>query len=314
MSKLLLILSFSFSFAFYIGVGGFTVCKNKAFYKKCSYKDRIPIYKITPKNVNSFSIWITRDWKEFWYPAKTINKAIKKGFTPIFIFYYFADEISPEFVKKHKKEYFAKLKKFKNFLKKIKGKKIVIINPEYNENNMASSKQFDKLQVKSIKLLKDKNTLVGICLGDFGDYNKIWDEYNWNLYSPSMKESAKISDFIAFQEMRAITRNNIKEIKNTPLRALAFALYLNKKYKKPTFLAYLAISSYKTNLQSYVLKEFKKLIPIFKNGANLIGFNFFNFIDNPNHTGYFKQAEKYWGVINSNGKRKKSYKIFSTIK
>jgi len=305
-------------YAFYIGVGGITACYENnitSYYKNC--KNPLPLYKTfsSAKNINAFSVWITRDWKEQWYPSDMINDFIKHGYTPIFIFYYFADDISPKYVKTHTKEYFKHLKKFREYLNKINGKKIVIINPEYNENGMHNSKDFDILQTESIMQLKDENTSVGICLGDFGNYNKIWDSENWDLYENSMKFSSKVSDFIAFQEMRALTRNTKQEILNTPLRALAFATYLHKKYNKPTFLAYLAVSSYKDEkLQSDVFKEFAKIMPLFKHSANLKGFNLFNYIDVPTHKGYFKEAEKYFGIIKADGEKKPAFKNFLNIK
>ncbi|WP_457563929.1 hypothetical protein [Caminibacter pacificus] len=310
--------------AFFIGVGGFDVCIGKngsEFHKNCPYSKRTPIttaLKEEIKNVNAVSVWIIRNWQENWYPVDTINEDfIKKGYTPIFIFYWFADDISPEFVQKNKTKYFNTLKKFAKYLQKIKGKKIVILNPEYNENGMNDSKDFDILQAQSILLIKkyDKNAIVGVCLGDFGDYNKIWDEYNWNLNSKSLTFSAKLSDFIAFQEMRAVTRNTKKQILNTPYRALAFAEYLHQKYNKPTFLAYIAISSYKAqNLQKEVFATFQKVLPIMKNSANLLGINLFNYIDVPNHKGYFKTAEKYFGIKEANGKKKPSFNEFLKLK
>jgi hypothetical protein len=312
----------SFLSAFYVGVGGFSACNSKygsSYYKNCPYPKQKPLYEYLKKeapNVNAISVWITRHWKENWYPVKTVNNFIKKGYTPIFIFYWFADEISPKFVKQNEKNYFKTLKKFIKYLKKIKGEKIIIINPEYNENGMHNSRDFDILQTKSIMMLREiNNTLVGICPGDFGNYKLIWDEYNWNLFAPSMYFSAKLADFIAFQEMRALTRNKKEEIIDTPLRALAFATYLHKKYKKPTFLAYLALSSYKDeSLQKKVFKEFAKIMPLFKNSASLIGFNIFNYIDVPHHKGFFNKAEKYFGIKKANGKKKESFKEFLKIK
>ena len=313
---------YMFASSFYIGVGGFSACASKngsSYYKNCPYEKQQPLYKFlkneTP-NVNAVSIWITKGWKKNWYPAKTVNNFIKKGYTPIFIFYWFADDISPKYVSEHKKEYFKSLKNFSKYLQEINGTKIVILNPEYNENGMSDSKNFDILQAKSILILKEtNNTLVGICPGDFGDYSKIWDDYNWDLFAPSMKLSSKLADFIAFQEMRALTKNSKKEILDTPFRALAFATYLHQKYNKPTFLAYLAVSSYKNEkLQAMVFKNFSKMLPIFRHTADLMGINIFHYIDVPGHKGYFAKAEKYFGIKKSDGKEKPSFKEFLKFK
>ncbi len=319
----LLLIAATYSFAFIIGVGGFSACNSKygaSFEKNCPYIQRKPIFQFLKRevpNVNAVSMWITKGWKQDWYPAITINKAIQRGYIPIFIFYWFGDDISPKYVKKHKKEYLKDLKRFSDFLTKIKGPKIVILNPEYNENKMNASRLFDILQAHSILIIKEKNpkAKIGICLGDFGDYNLIWDTLNWDLNLPSLNYSAKLSDFIAFQEMRALTRNTKEQILNTPLRALAFATYLHKKFKKPTFLAYLAISSYKNEeLQKEVIKDFVKLLPLFKNSADLLGINLFHYIDVPNHVGYFNEAEKYFGIKRKSGEKKPSFEEFKKLK
>ncbi|WP_456479285.1 hypothetical protein [Nautilia sp.] len=319
---LISLLTLKTAFAFYVGVGEFTACScnNKScYYKNCPFEKRKPLYRFFKKeapNVNSFSVWITRNWRENWYPAETVNKFIRHGYTPIFIFYWFADDISPSFVKKNKQKYFSTLNSFAKYLQKIKGKVIVILNPEYNENGMHNSRFFDFIQAESILILKKrKNTSVGICPGDFGNYDLLWDEQNWETFAPSMKISSKLADFIAFQEMRALTKNKKHQIKQTPLRALAFATYLHKKYKKPTFLAYLAVSSYKDeNLQAYVFKKFAKLMPLFKHTASLIGFNVFHYIDVPNHKGFFSTAEQYFGLKTADGMKKPSFNEFLKIK
>jgi|GEM_PF-1646427 len=306
-----------------VGVGVFKVCPssegNIEFWKKCKYSGRILPIKFLKKNlpnVNTISMWITRDWAQNWYPPKDINQLVKKGYTPLFIFYYFGDDISPKFVKRNWNGYFRKLHLFIRYLQKIKGTKYVIVNPEYNENGMEGSALFDRLQGETIIRLKTevKNIKVGVCPGDFGDYSKIWDIENWETFAPSLRNSGKLADFIAFQEMRALTRNKPEEILNTPYRAWAFALYLHKKYQKPTFLAYLAISSYGKKgeeIQREVYRRFSQVLPAMENSADLIGINVMDFIDNPQHTGYFNQAEKKWGVLTTNGDKKPSFQFLA---
>jgi hypothetical protein len=311
---------------FLIGVGTFSVCPTKnggvSYEQNCDYSRNIlPInfLKKNLPNVNAISLWITRDWKEEWYPADQVNQYVKAGYIPIYIFYYFADDISPSFVKQHKKRYFLTLQKFATYLRKVKGPKIVILNPEYNENGMEKSGAFDILQAQSIRYLKSqvKDIKVGVCPGDFGDYDKIWDPENWEEFAPSLKVSSKYADFIAFQEMRAITRNTPQQILNTPYRAWAFATYLHAKYHKPTFLAYLAISSYGKGgeeIQARVYQTFAQILPAMEVGAGLVGINVMDFIDDPKHTGYFNKAEVNWGIIESKGAKKPAFKYFKLFK
>ena len=309
---------------FLIGVGGITCCPTKkgeaSSHTCCSFTAQRPIYQFLKKevpNANAFSVWITRTWQPFWYPAKIVQKGIDRGYTPIFIFYWFADEISETYVRKHRKAYFKTLKKFADYLQTLKGEKIVILNPEYNENGVERSRMFDFLQAESILYLKEhvKNVRVGVCPGDFGNYDKIWDEQNWEIFRPSLQESAKVADFIAFQEMRALTRNKPEQIRKTPYRALAFATYLHQTYHKPTFLAYLAVSSHKNpRLQQEVIARFVDLMPIFRHGARMLGFNLFHYIDVPGHKGYFNEAESHFGIKKADGSKKPSFKPFLKLK
>ncbi len=308
---------------FLVGVGGITACEGKhgsCQSRLCSFEKQLPLHRFLKKeapNVNAISVWITRKWEECWYPAPMINEGIQKGYTPIFIFYWFADDISDAFIQKKKEDYFKTLQRFVDYLKKIKGPKVVILNPEFNENGVEKLKSFDYLQARSILMIKEQveDVKVGICPGDFGDYKKIWDPQNWENFAPSVKVSAQLSDFIAFQEMRALTRNKKSEIADTPLRSLAFAVYLHKKYNKPTLLAYIAVSSYKDEaLQADVFNEYAKLMPLFKESAKLIGVNAFHYIDVPDHKGYFNEAEKHFGLKKADGTPKPSFKAFLRIR
>jgi len=306
---------------FLVGVGGYDLCKKNNIYKqydgKCEINANITDYtqKEMP-NINAISIWITKDFDfKNWFNPKDVNKDIvKRGYTPIFIIYWLRDDTSPNFIKNHKKEYFSFLKKCKNYLNKIKGKKYIILNPEYNENGTESWSGFNNFMKKSYNILKTKNNIIGYGLGDFGDYEKTFDYNNFNSFDKSFK-AVKYFDFIGFQEMRALTRNTKSEMLNTPYRTLEFAIYLHKKYKKPTFLAYLSISSYKNaKIQEKIYKRFAQLLPIFKKEANLIGFNIFHLFDRPQQVGYFKEAEKYFGLIDNKGNKKPAYFWFLDIR
>ena len=306
---------------FIVGVGGYDLCKKNNLYKQFDGKCKINanITDFTKKylpNVNAVSIWITKDFnfKKWFRPEDINNNIVKKGYIPIFIIYWWRDDISIAYVKKHQKEYFEFLNKCNKYLSKIKGKKYLILNPEYNENGVESWSGWNSIMYKSYKLLKNRNRIIGYGLGDFGIYNITFDYVNFKSFEKSFK-AVKYFDFIAFQEMRAITRNSKSDILNTPYRSLEFAKYLHQKYKKPTFLAYLAISSFKANkLQKEVYKKYAQLLPIFRQEAGLIGFNIFHLFDRPQQVGYFNQAEKYFGLIDKKGNKKPAYFMFLDIK
>jgi hypothetical protein len=306
---------------FIVGVGGYDCYYVKGKYKNydgnCTINCNITDYtKKNLPNVNAISIWITKNFDfKHWFRPKSINiHIVKKGYIPIFIVYWYRDNISKKFVKKTKKEYFKFLKQVNEYLLKIKGKKYIILDPEFNENGVEKWERFNFYLIKSYKILKNKNRKIGIGIGDFGIYSKTFDIDNWTSFDKSINKAVKKFDFISFQEMRAITRNNEYDIKNTPYRSLEFARFLYKKYKKPTFLAYLAISSYKSKSQAFVYKRYAQLLPIFKKEAHLIGFNVFHLWDTPQQVGYFLKAEKYFGILDKNGNKKASFKWFLKIK
>ena len=321
MKKLIILLAVLLNAKFIVGVGGYDVCKKDNIYMpydgKCEINSNITDFtKKEMPNVNAISIWITKDFDfKNWFPPKSVNKNIvKKGYIPIFIIYWYRDDISPKFITKNRTKYFNFIKKCNKYLSKIKGKKYIILNPEYNENGVSSWAGFNDIMKHSYKILKNKNRLIGYGLGDFGDYKVTFDYNNFKSFDNSFL-AVKYFDFIAFQEMRAVTRDSKSGILNTPYRTLEFAKYLHNKWHKPTFLAYLALSSYHSQkLQTQVYKRFSELLPIFKKEAGLIGFNIFHLWDRPQQVGYFKEAEKHFGIIDKYGNKKPSFFWFLDIR
>ena len=321
MKKLILFFTIILHAKFLVGVGGYDLCEKNNIYKQydgnCTINANITDYtKKEMPNVNAVSIWITKDFKfNKWFPAKSINKNIvKKGYIPIFIIYWWRDDISVKYIKKHQKEYFKFLRKCHTYFSKVKGEKYVILNPEYNEKGVEKWSGWNDIMKKSYKILKEPNIKIGYGVGDFGIYSKTFDYNNFTSFDKSFK-AVKYFDFIAFQEMRATTQNSKEDILNTPYRTLEFAKYLYQKYHKPTFLAYLALSSYKgEQLQTEVYKRYSELMPIFKKEAHFIGFNIFHLFDRPQQVGYFKKAEQYFGLIDDKGQKKPAYFWFLDIR
>lgn len=270
------------------------------------------------KSVSSVSIWITAQWQEDWYSVKeTQEEIIDKGYIPMFIFYYFADEITPAFVKEHEKEYFDTLHRFTEYLKKLDGQKIVVLNPEYNMFGVEKLDAMNDIFLKSFKVLReDSQVIVGPCVGDFGNYEKVNEPKEWVLFDASLNRAAKKADFIAFQEMRALTRNSESDMLRTPKRAYNISKYLYKKYKKPTLLAYSAISSYGKDgeqIQAEVYRGFLDYLPKMHEESKLLAFGTFHYFDYPGHVGYFKEAEEFFGLLRKDGTPKPSLEYFNNF-
>jgi hypothetical protein len=309
-----------------ISAGGFDVKKEKESYsfspesKIKNYANITEVLQKRSKHTNSVAIWITKDWQEEWYDPQTTQKEIiNKGYTPMFIFYWFGDEISPKYVKKHKECYFETLREFSKYLQKLDGQKIVVLNPEYNMGKTGSWKPMNDIFLKSYKILRDadKQVIVGPCVGDFGNYKYIDEPNEWKLFHKSLYKAVKKADFIAFQEMRALTKNSPADIERTARRAYHFAKYLHKKYKKPTLLSYVAISSYGNNgekIQAQAYKNFIKYLPKMEKEAKLMLFGTFHYFDYPGHVGYFKEAEEFFGLLRKDGTKKPAFKYYNKLK
>ncbi|MDQ7073764.1 MAG: hypothetical protein Q9O24_01065 [Gammaproteobacteria bacterium] len=314
------------SLPFLIAAGGLDYCKTVSGYEtwtpECRWQNQTSLHhiaKTSSPNLNSISIWITRDWKEEWYSPDIIKReVIDQGYIPIYIFYWFADDISQDFVINNKDAYFQALRRFSHYLTKIPGEKVVILNPEFNQEDIPHWQGFNQILSASLQMVKSVDGVkAGFCLGDFGNYQIKNDIENWKLFHPSIQTAIEQSDFIAFQEMRALTRNSSSDVLNTAQRSLNFATYLHKTYKKPTFLAYLALSSrgdQAEEQQAQLLHEYADLMPKFKQQAQLIGFNYFHYFDQPNQRGYFLEAEPFFGLHNKKGRAKPSLEGFNRIK
>jgi len=311
------------SATFLISAGGYDVTQHNGFY---SFRNKVKgrnvnITKVLhekSKNTNAVSIWITKDWEEPWYDVQTTQKLMNRGYTPMFIFYWFGDDISPKYVQKNEKAYFVALKKFIIYMKKLHGQKIVVLNPEYNMFGTEEWEPMNNIFLKSYKMLReDKQVIVGPCIGDFGDYKYVNEPEEWRLFDKSISKAAKQADFIAFQEMRALTKNTKGDILRTPKRAYNFSKYLYKKYKKPTLLAYLAISSYGKggeDIESRVYKGFVRYLPKMKKEAKLMLFGTFHYFDYPGHVGYFNKAEEFFGLLKKDATPKKALKYYNELK
>jgi len=296
-----------------VGVGGFE-------YKSPSTKEFTPISTLIQEaqldDVNSVSLWITREWSENWYPASEVNQHIvEKGYTPIFIVYWFADDISVDYIQKHDKEYYGYLKRLRRYLDEIKGKKIIVLNPEYNQFGVEGWSGFNQLLLNSKKILDHGDILIGPCVGDFGNYDLVFDPLNWKNFDTSIKNSIQSFDFIAFQEMRSLTKDTPEQIRKLPPRIESFSAYLHATYEKPVLLAYLALSSWGAEgetLQKDVFERLAKRQNILMQ-SGMIGMNLFHLVDVSSHVGYFGLGEKHFGIYRSDLTVKSSVYYFKQI-
>ena len=228
------------------------------------------------KNSKFLVYWLVKDWKENWFNLQKIQTAMDAGYIPVFSYWYFADELMggmPDADKKAK--YQEDTIRFANFLKKLNGKKMVIMEPEFNKNvvlyNENTQHEFASIIAEAIDTIKAKNgdTIFSLSMMDTGnrgvketypkcDYENcaLGDKYEWNRPEIVYNDLLPKLDFISFQENIGQFSRNPNDI-HSPIsysndeigidflttRINNFTRFLKEKYNKPVFLPFLTVAS-----------------------------------------------------------------------
>ena len=223
-----------------------------------------------------FALWVTKGWSESWFDKTKINQAIQSGKIPVFVYWYFGDELVEDMPTQSEiDEYYSDNQKLKNFLDDINGTKLLIMEPEFNKQTVLDNQQtFTTIIGNAIDTLKDDDTLLSLCITDTGNRSKaqtyakcgysncaLGDKYEWGLSKPIFDALLDKLDFISFQQMigqfsrdpsdpgtwdtpnpKAYNDDEIG-IDYLPKRIENMANYLYELYKKPIFLPYITIAT-----------------------------------------------------------------------
>jgi hypothetical protein len=265
--------------------------------------------------VNAHAMWVTKDYQPDWIDVADVEQMAADGVTPVFIFYYFGDEISQEHVSDHYEEYVAWLHRV---LADLQGnyRALVVLEPEFNNmppdggHHVKEWKPFAELMIRTAweTRLYLPEASVGLCPGDYRSYD-LWD---------ILGDTAPHLDFLAFQELSGATRSNWlnEDYEDITSYAFLYTTYLSVVYQKPVLLAYLGISSHSVDdkvdwdqVASLVWSNLAQRLPLFRS-VGLFGVLAFSLCDDPNHEGYFGVAEKDWGLMSRVGKPKPYFKAF----
>lgn len=247
--------------------------------------------------------WITRnhDWR--WESKQTYQACIRFGFTPVISYWYFGDDISPEFVFANKKAYFNEIEN--NLIPLIRElpEVLILLEPEFNKNGIPEWDEWDSIMVRAINLIKQHapNAKVGLVVGD-------WGEHEIKSSFQNIDKSVQLSDFVGFMEMvSSLTdRNTFDPTWSMIERSNRLVRHLRQRFKKPIYLGYLAISTAGDweIRQADLINQFMANIPWYINHG-VFGASFFALFDNPKQKGWFSEAEKHFGLITADGKIKK---------
>ncbi len=225
--------------------------------------------------------WLVEGWQESWFDTKKIQEAMDKGYIPVFNYWWFGDKLINGMPNENRVAEYAKdNERVAKFLKRLKGTKILIMEPEFNKDSVISSEanqhKFASIISDAIDRIKAQNSglLISLAMTDTGNrgedqhYEKcgyencaLGDRYEWSRPSIVYNDLIDKLDFISFQEMLGqFSRdpsnpgdwNHPNPIaysdSQTGIDLLAqrvanFSKFLSDKYKKPVFLPYIAIAT-----------------------------------------------------------------------
>lgn len=228
-----------------------------------------------------FILWLTEGWEESWYEHEEIQALMDEGYIPVFNYWYFGDKLTYGLPNEQRKErYLEDNLRVANFLSTFSGKKMLIMEPEFNKKTVLKSEEtqheFAAILSKAISVIKGENPelLVSLSMMDVGRRDirdssatcaykncALGDVSTWEDPEIVFKDLLEQLDFISFHQMTAQfardydnpgswDKPNIRVYSDEELgiellaeRISNFSKYLHQKYKKPVFMPYIAIAT-----------------------------------------------------------------------
>ncbi len=243
--------------------------------------------------------WITRHTNWRWESRQRLIATINAGYTPVIAYWYFGDEISPEFVKKHQQDYYDNIQnKLIPLIKNIPNI-VILIEPEFNKRGIEKWPEWDNVVTRAIKMIKAAAPYakVGLTAGDWGHY-----EVNDTL--ANISQAVETSDFVGFMLMSSASLESplINPVWQVDERATRIVDYLHGKFNKPLFLAYIALSTAQDweQKQASIIQQIMNNLPYYID-KGVFGFSYFSLFDNPKQVGWFAQGEPYFGLYDYRG-------------
>ena len=250
--------------------------------------------KIKNVNINQFvrlqkglqkskflTFWLVKGWKEKWFDRSKMQELMDAGYIPVFSYWYFGDTLIYGVPDEEKvKAYHEDNQNLARFLAKLKGKKMLIMEPEFNKaaiiKDEQSQSKFATIISDAIDTVKAQNPklLVSISIMDSGArgagtedircqyaHCALGDKRNWVQSETVIKRFSDKLDFISFHQMiGSFSRDynnlgtwdnpNPRTYSDTELgidylhtRILNLCTYLHDTYKKPVFIPFMATAT-----------------------------------------------------------------------
>lgn len=257
--------------------------------------------------------WLTRGWRASWIPRSRLRDLEERGMTPVFVHYFFGDEISRERIQDEREEWHASLRRMARVARGAKSA-LVVLEPEFNidppqgEQATVDWSGFAEEIRVALRIIRGEapHLKIGICAGDF------YPDLNLDV----LDAVAEDLDFLAFQEMRAVT--DAVHSRSGYLRvgwdAVRYARYLRRRFGKPILLAYVAVSSHGgwEERQAEALRDLVDAQDALRE-QGVFGVIYFQLQDDPEHIGFFGAAERRFGLIDAEGHPKPAFYAFREL-
>lgn len=223
-----------------------------------------------------FVYWVTKGWQVSWFDRTKIQKAMDAGYIPVFSYWYFGDGLVKGVPTELEiKEYAQDTIRFAAFLNALKGRFVVIMEPEFNKEGVTQTAEtqiaFANVIADAIDTIKAKNpqALFSLSMMDKGNraadknYSScgyencaLGDKGAWEKPSIIYNQLASRLDFISFQQNIAQFSRNphndsvaisyTKEDLGVDFftqRVMNFSKFLKERYNKPVFMPFVSVAT-----------------------------------------------------------------------
>jgi len=229
-----------------------------------------------------FVMWITKHWNPSYFNIKDIQRAIDYGKIPVFVYWYFGDDFATHntqsVISKERKNYAKMNQKVVNFINQLKGEVIMILEPEFNKQNILDNPLSTQLFISTMNysldylrqnISKDIHLYLGLSMNDNGSRYKnenyvgcgyehcaLGDKDTWNKSIKVLQQLSNKTDIVAFSMMLSpLTRalhnpdtahaykNERLGIGYIPKRINNLSYELHTQLNKPVFLSHLVMAS-----------------------------------------------------------------------
>lgn len=252
--------------------------------------------------------WYTRhtDWR--WESSAPLQTAITAGLTPVISHWWFGDEISPAFVRDNRDRYLDNIANRLVPLLADLPDAIVLLEPEFNKQGIEHWPEWDNVASAAIRMIKRgaPQVKVGLTLGD-------WANFENDQSLSNIEQAVALSDFVGFMLMTSASNESadLNPVWSVRERVQRAATALNKRFDKPLYLGYMALSSadHWDQRQAEYLRQLTNQSAALA-ALGVFGMGYFSLFDNPRQVGWFGNAENHFGLLDADGRDKPAARAF----